>query len=216
MLDTFKHKGMRNRLIDGIAEKGISDARVLAAMRLIPRHLFVESALADVAYEDRALPIADGQTISQPFTVAYQTQLLDLQENQKILEIGTGSGYQCAVLCKMGVKVYTIEFSRKLFQASQRVLAELDLAPTMLCGDGSEGWAKYMPFDRIIVTAACPSIPDVLVKQLVIGGKMVFPMGARDTQEMCLLTKTNNTEYQIQRLEKFKFVPLLGKNGFQK
>lgn len=206
---------MRNRLIDSLKEKGISDVKVLEAMRNIPRHWFVESALADLSYEDRALPIAEGQTISQPYTVAFQTQLLDVKKDMKVLEIGTGSGYQCAVLCALGAKVYTIEVIPKLFQSAQNVLAELDFSPTMLCGDGSLGWEKYQSYDRIIITAACPTVPDSLKKQLNIGGKMVLPLGNMEVQEMCLVTKKSAAEVEIKRLERFKFVPLTGKGGFK-
>ncbi len=214
MIDSFKYKGARNRLADSLKEKGISDTRVIEAIRSIPRHWFVESALMDSAYEDRALPIAENQTISQPYTVAFQSQLLDLSPGMKVLEIGTGSGYQCAILCAMGMKVFTVEVNRKLFQNARSVLAELDFSPTMLCGDGSMGWDKYQPYDRIIVTAACPRIPISLQKQLADGGKMVLPVGNLDMQEMCLVTKKSAQEFEIKRLEKFKFVPLKGKEGF--
>ena len=214
MIDTFKHKGARNRLADSLKQKGIEDTRVIEAIRKVPRHWFVESALVDSAYEDRALPIAENQTISQPYTVAFQTQLLDLRPGMKVLEIGTGSGYQCAILCAMGVSVYTVEVNRKLFQSARSILAELDYSPTMLCGDGSMGWEKYQPYDRIIVTAACPQIPAALQKQLNIGGKMVLPVGSLDLQEMCLVTKKAAQEFEIKRLDTFKFVPLTGKDGF--
>lgn len=206
---------MRNRLVDSLKEKGISDERLLEAMRQVPRHWFVESALADLSYEDKALPIAEGQTISQPYTVAFQTQLLGIKKDMKVLEIGTGSGYQCAILCAMRAKVFTIEMHQKLFLSAQNILAELDFSPTMLCGDGSMGWEKYQQYDRMIITAACPSIPDSLKKQLAIGGKMVLPVGNLDVQEMCLVTKKTPQEFEIQRLERFKFVPLRGKAGFK-
>lgn len=214
MLDTYKHKGQRNRLVDSLAEKGISDLAVLEAMRRVPRHWFVESALADSAYEDRPLPISEKQTISQPFTVAYQTQLLAITKGMKVLEIGTGSGYQCAVLCEMGARVFTVEIHAALYKQAQIALAELDYDPSMLCGDGSAGWAKHQPYDRILVTAACPRIPEQLQKQLAIGGKMVLPLGNLETQEMCVVDKLSANEFQIQRFDRFKFVPLTGKYGF--
>jgi protein-L-isoaspartate(D-aspartate) O-methyltransferase len=213
--DSFKYKGARTRLVEEIQGKGISTPEVLEAIRAIPRHWFVESALWDAAYEDRALPIAEGQTISQPYTVAFQSALLDIRKNMKVLEIGTGSGYQCAVLCALGAKVFTVEVFHKLFQNAQKVLAELDYEPTMRLGDGSVGWDKYAPYDRILVTAACPNIPDALIKQLAVGGKMVLPVGNLDTQEMCLVVKKNATEFETKRFERFKFVPLTGKGGFR-
>ncbi len=215
MIDTFKHKGARERLANSLPKKGITDENVIQAIRTIPRHWFVESALNDSAYEDRALPIAENQTISQPYTVAFQTQLLDLKPGMKILEIGTGSGYQCAILCQMGMKVYTVELNRKLFEKARSVLAELDCSPAaMLCGDGSLGWEKYQPYDRILVTAACPDIPEALRRQLGNGGKLVLPLGNLDIQEMCIVTKKSAHEFDIQRLDTFKFVPLKGKHGF--
>lgn len=215
MIDSFKHKGLRSRLVDSLVEKGITDEKVLAAMRKVPRHLFIENALDDAAYEDRPLPIAENQTISQPYTVAYQTALLQIKKGHKVLEIGTGSGYQCAILCEMQAKVFTIETHRNLYIQAQRVLAELDYAPTMRCGDGSIGWEEHAAFDRILVTAACPSIPEPLKKQLNIGGKLVLPVGSADMQEMCLVTRKSAQEWEVKRLEKFRFVPLTGKNGFK-
>ncbi len=215
MIDSFKHKGLRNRLIDSLEENGISAETVLTAMRKVPRHLFVESALYDIAYEDKPLPIAENQTISQPYTVAYQSALLQVKKGQKVLEIGTGSGYQCAILCEMGAKVFTIEIVRSLYIQAQRVLAELDYSPTMRCGDGSVGWEENAPFDRILVTAACPTIPDPLKKQLTIGGRLVLPVGNSEMQEMCLVIRKSAQEWEISRLEKFRFVPLTGKNGFR-
>lgn len=215
MIDSFKHKGLRNRLIDALGEKGIADEVVLTAMRKVPRHIFVESALYDVAYEDRPLPISENQTISQPYTVAYQSALLAIKKGNKVLEIGTGSGYQCAILCEMGAKVFTIETHRSLYIQAQRVLAELDYAPTMRCGDGSVGWEEQAPFEGIVVTAACPAIPDALKKQLTIGGRLVLPVGNADIQEMCLVIRKSAQEWEIKRLDKFRFVPLTGKNGFR-
>lgn len=215
MLDSIKHRALRERLIVGLAEKGITDEAVLAAMQKVPRHFFVESAFGHAAYEDRALPIAENQTISQPFTVAYQTQLMEVKPKMKILEIGTGSGYQCAVLCEMGANVFTVEIIRKLYQKAAEILVELEYSPMMNCGDGSMGWDKYQYYDRILVTAASPNIPDALKKQLAIGGKMVIPVGTKTHQEMCCVTRKNLQEFEIQRFDKFKFVPLTGANGFK-
>ncbi|MFN0200016.1 MAG: protein-L-isoaspartate(D-aspartate) O-methyltransferase [Bacteroidia bacterium] len=214
MLDNLKHKALRERLVLSLMEKGIQDENVLAAIQKVPRHWFVESALHDLAYEDRALPLAEGQTISQPFTVAYQSELLAMQKGMKVLEIGTGSGYQCAILCAMGMNVYSVEIHRKLHQAAKEVLAEMEYSPTLYCHDGSGGWEKYAPYHRIIVTAACKNIPEPLKKQLVIGGKMILPVGNLQLQQMCLVEKIDKEEYTIQRLDKFSFVPLTGKFGF--
>lgn len=215
MLDSIKHRALRERLIVSLAEKGITDEAVLTAMQKVPRHFFVESAFGHAAYEDRALPIAEGQTISQPFTVAYQTQLMGIKPKMKVLEIGTGSGYQCAVLCEMGANVFTVEIIRKLYQKAAEILSDLEYSLTMNCGDGSMGWDKYQYYDRILVTAASPSIPDVLKKQLAIGGKLIIPVGTKTHQEMCCVIRKSVQEFEIQRLDKFKFVPLTGANGFK-
>jgi protein-L-isoaspartate(D-aspartate) O-methyltransferase len=214
LIDTFKHKGQRARLAELLAEKGITQTDVLDAVRRVPRHVFVESVFADAAYEDKALPIAEGQTISQPFTVAFQTQLLAVKPNMKVLEIGTGSGYQAAVLCEMGVKLYSVEINRSLHLSAQHLLSELGYTAALSHGDGSLGWAAHQPFDRIIVTAASPDIPHTLKTQLAIGGKMVIPAGSRRLQQMCLVSRTSEKTFDIQRFQNFVFVPLIGRNGF--
>lgn len=215
MLDTFKHKGLRDRLYRELVQKGITDEAVLEAIRTVPRHLFVEGVFAEEAYLDKALPIASGQTISQPFTVAYQSQLLQLKPKMKVLEIGTGSGYQAAILCKMGMRVFTVEFDRRLFLDARHLLEDQGCEAKTHLGDGSLGWPTYQPYDRILVTAASPAIPDTLRQQLCIGGRMVIPLGNRDTQRMTTVIRIDKNEYQTETLHEFKFVPLRGKYGFE-
>lgn len=214
MIDTYKHKGQRQRLVESLAAKGISDAAVLEAIRAVPRHLFVESALADMAYEDKALPIGLQQTISQPYTVAFQTELLNLKPGMKVLEIGTGSGYQAAVLAQMGAKVFSVEMIRDLHLSAAALLAELGYPASLFLGDGSVGLPDNQPFDRIIVTAASPHIPQALKLQLKVGGKLVIPAGPRKVQQMCVVTRVADKHFEIQRLQNFVFVPLVGANGF--
>lgn len=214
MIDTYKLKGLRQKLVSLLKEKGITDAEVLRAIETVPRHSFVESAFAEAAYEDRALPIDEGQTISQPFTVAYQTQLLQLKPGMKVLEIGTGSGYQAAVLCEMKVNLFTIERMKALNVKASQKLSELGYKPRMKWGDGTAGWEMHAPFDRIIVTAASPEVPDTFKKQLAIGGRMVIPVGDRDTQTMMLVEKKGANDYLVSRLDQFKFVPMIGKFGW--
>ena len=214
MLDTFKQKGRRERLVELLRSKGIREEKVLEAIGKVPRHRFVSSAFMDDAYEDKALPISQGQTISQPFTVAFQTQSLALEKGMKILEIGTGSGYQAAILCAMGMKVYSIEIEPSLHRFASEQLDELDLSAELRCGDGSKGWDKHAPYDRIIVTAASPSVPDALRKQLAIKGKMVIPVGNREQQEMWVVTRLDAQEYLVEKHDHFRFVPLRGQFGF--
>ena len=195
-------------------EKGITDEAVLEAINTIPRHYFLDSAFDKIAYEDRAFPIAEQQTISQPYTVAYQTQLLNVQRHDKILEVGTGSGYQCAVLMQMGVNVYTIERQRELFVKAQTLIHQLGYKPHFFYGDGYEGIPAYAPFDKILVTAGGPEIPEALLKQLKIGGRLIMPVGNNDAQKMILVEKISQTEYKHSEHGSFIFVPLLkGKNA---
>ena len=177
MEDSFRHQGLRKQLIENLAGKGIHNTKVLAAMNKIPRHLFMDNAFVNFAYQDKAFPIGAGQTISQPYTVAFQTQLLDLKPYEKVLEVGTGSGYQAAVLTLMCADVYTIERQRELFKKTKDFLPELGYKCSFVYGDGYKGLPKFAPFDRIIVTCGAPFIPDDLVKQLKVGGKMVVPIG---------------------------------------
>lgn len=215
MQDSYKYKGLRAKLIDQLRTKGINDEAVLEAMLRVPRHLFVEGAFRDQAYEDKALPIRDGQTISQPFTVAYQTQMMRLTSGMKILEIGTGSGYQAAILCEMGMKVFSIERSKTLHEGAKKRLNALDFEPYLTCGDGTLGWKLYKPFQRIIVTAASPDIPEPLKQQLDIGGKLIIPVGDRKSQIMTVVTRTSNDRFEKGSYHRFSFVPLIGAHGWE-
>lgn len=216
--DSYRHKGLRRRLIEQLRNKGISDERVLEAMMSVPRHWFLDSAFLEHAYQDKAFPIEEGQTISQPYTVAYQTQLLDVKAHHKILEIGTGSGYQAAVLASMGARVYTVEYHRRLYQKAKQTFARIGISMRIhaFCGDGSQGLAAYAPFDRILITAATPSIPPALYQQLAIGGYLVAPVGGRHQQQMLRVRKEDETSFSKEAFDFFKFVPLLGKHGWQK
>ena len=212
--DTYRHKGLRKKLIDSIREKGISDENVLQAMMNIPRHFFLDTALQDIAYEDRAFPIAEGQTISQPYTVAYQTQLLQIKQYDKVLEIGTGSVYQATVLAEMGAHVFTIERQKMLYEKNKNFVFPKKF-PTIkfFYGDGFEGLPTYAPFDKIIITAAAPVIPPKLIEQLKIGGKMVLPVDEGKFQRMLRISKNEDGSYEEESFENFSFVPMLkGKN----
>jgi len=209
MIDSFKHKGLRNKLIEELSEKGIIDSGVLNAISKIPRHLFMDSGFIDHAYHDKAFPIGSGQTISQPFTVAFQTQLLEIKKGNKILEIGTGSGYQAAVLCEMGAKVYTIERIRELYRKTSSFLPSINYYPKkMIYGDGYEGLEEEAPFDSIIVTAGASKIPEKLLLQLKVGGRMVVPIG-ENVQKMVLYIKKSETNFEIKNFGDFQFVPML-------
>lgn len=209
MKDTAKHQGLRNQLVDLLAKKGIHDNRVLQAMKMIPRHLFLESSFEDFAYQDTAFPIGAGQTISQPYTVAFQSQLLEIKTDDKILEIGTGSGYQTAVLCKMGAKVFTIERQNELYRKTSALLPKLGYRPrVMMFGDGYKGLPADAPFDGIIVTAGAPFIPKPLMAQLKVGGRLVIPVG-EDKQIMTLLIRKTETHFEQHELGDFRFVPML-------
>ncbi len=209
--DTYRHKGLRKKLVDLIRSKGITDEKVLEAIYRIPRHFFLDSAFDEKAYEDKAFPIGEGQTISQPYTVAYQTQLLELKPFNKVLEIGTGSAYQAVVLAEMGVQVYTIERQKKLFD-NNKSFAFLKKYPSIkfFYGDGYEGLPTYGPFDRVIITAAAPEIPPKLIEQLKPGGMMVIPLGAGDTQQMMRVTKLDSGAIKEEVFAQFSFVPMLG------
>jgi len=207
--DTAKHQGLRNQLVDLLAKKGIHDTKVLQAMKMIPRHLFLESSFEDFAYQDTAFPIGAGQTISQPYTVAFQSQLLEIKTDDKILEIGTGSGYQTAVLCKMGAKVFTIERQNELYRKTSALLPKLGYRPrVMMFGDGYKGLPADAPFDGIIVTAGAPFIPKPLMAQLKVGGRLVIPVG-EDKQIMTLLIRKTETHFEQHELGDFRFVPML-------
>ncbi|WP_291122703.1 protein-L-isoaspartate(D-aspartate) O-methyltransferase [Flavobacterium sp. UBA6046] len=209
MKDTAKHQGLRNQLVTLLKEKGIIDKNVLEAIKKIPRHLFLNSSFADYAYQDKAFPIGAGQTISQPYTVAFQSQLLEVKKDHKIPEIGTGSGYQTAVLCLMGAKVYSVERQNELFKQTSVLLPKLGIRPKHLSfGDGYKGLPNHAPFDSIIVTAGAPIIPQALMAQLKIGGRLVIPLG-EEKQIMTLLIRKNETQFEKHEFGDFKFVPLL-------
>jgi len=209
MNDSLRHQGLRKRLVEALRIKGIKDAKVLEAIGRVPRHLFMESTFIQFAYKDQAFPIGAGQTISQPYTVAFQTQLLEVKKNDKVLEIGTGSGYQAAVLLEMGAKVYTIERQKELFVKTQALLPTIGYHPKFFLGDGYKGLPTYGPFDKIIVTAGAPSVPHELKKQLKINGKMVIPVGRDDRQEMFVITRLSDDEFKTEKYGSFVFVPLL-------
>ena len=213
--DTYRHKGLRKKLVDGLREKGITDENVLAAINEIPRHFFLDTALDNIAYEDRAFPISEGQTISQPYTVAYQSQLLDIKPYEKVLEIGTGSGYQAIILGEMNAQVYTIERQKKLFEEHRGFILRSKYPNIKyFYGDGFEGLPTYAPFDKVIVTAAAPYIPPKLVDQLKTGGKMVIPVGEGNVQRMLRLTKLRDGSMAEELFDNFSFVPMVeGKNS---
>jgi protein-L-isoaspartate(D-aspartate) O-methyltransferase len=213
--DTYRHKGLRRKLVDMVRSKGITDEKVLEAISNIPRHFFLDSAFDEVAYEDRAFPIGEEQTISQPYTVAYQTQLLEVKPFEKILEIGTGSAYQAVVLATIGAQVYTIERQKKLFERNKN-FAFLKKYPTIkfFYGDGYEGLPTYAPFDKVLITAAAKEIPQKLIGQLKTGGMMIIPYGAGEVQRMMKITKLPNDALKEEVFDNFSFVPMVeGKKG---
>lgn len=209
--DTYRHKGLRKKLVDTVRSKGITDEKILAAIEKIPRHFFLDSAFDEVAYEDKAFPIAEKQTISQPYTVAYQTQLLELKPFDKVLEIGTGSAYQASVLAELGALVFTIERQKKLYD-SNKGFAYLKKYPNIkfFYGDGYEGLPTYAPFDKVLITAAAPEIPQKLVNQMKTGGMMVIPVGSGDVQVMKRLTRQADGSLTEEVFDRFSFVPMLG------
>jgi len=207
--DSFKHKGLRNRLVETIKSKGINDEKVLFAIGNVPRHLFMDSGFIDHAYQDKAFPISANQTISQPFTVAFQTELLKLKKGDKVLEVGTGSGYQAAVLCELGANVYTIERQGELYKKVVNFLPSINYYPKkIIYGDGYKGLEEESPFDSIIVTAGAPLVPKALLNQLKIGGRLVIPLG-ENIQIMTLYVKISDDNFDIKEYGEFQFVPLL-------
>ncbi len=209
MKDTTRHQGKRRQLVQTIVSKGIKNTAVLAAIGKIPRHLFMDSSFEDHAYQDKAFPIAADQTISQPYTVAFQSELLDISKGQSVLEIGTGSGYQTAVLCELGARVYSIERQQELFKKTKLFLSKLGYRPKYLSfGDGYKGLPNYAPFDRIIVTAGAPFVPKPLLAQLAIGGRLVIPVG-EGVQIMTLYVRKDATTFEKKEFGDFRFVPLL-------
>lgn len=209
MTDSFKHKGLRNQLVETIKSKGISDLNVLNAIGNVPRHLFMDSSFIDHAYQDKAFPISADQTISQPFTVAFQTELLKIKKGDKVLEVGTGSGYQAAVLCELGANVYSIERQGELYKKVTNFLPSINYYPKkIIYGDGYKGLEEEAPFDSIIVTAGAPFVPEALLNQLKIGGRLVIPVG-EEVQIMMLYTKISKEKFDIKEFGQFQFVPLL-------
>jgi len=209
--DTYRHKGLRKKLVDTVRSKGITDERVLSALDKVPRHFFLDSAFDELAYEDRAFPIGEGQTISQPYTVAYQTQLLEIKPFLKVLEIGTGSGYQAVILAEMGAQVYTIERQKKLFDENKSFdYLKRYLSIKAFYGDGYEGLPTFAPFDRVLITAAAPDFPPKLIEQLKPGGMMVLPLGMGEVQRMMRITKLENGALREEVFDNFSFVPMLG------
>lgn len=209
--DTYRHQGLRKKLVQSIHAKGITDERVLDAILEVPRHFFLDSAFDEKAYVDRAFPIGEGQTISQPYTVAYQTQLLEVKPFMKVLEIGTGSAYQAVVLAEMGAQVYTIERQKKLFDSNKEFeFLKKYSSIKFFYGDGYEGLPTYAPFDRVIITAAAPVIPQKLIDQLKPGGIMVIPLGSGDVQQMMRVTKLENGALKEEVFDSFSFVPMVG------
>lgn len=206
--DTFRAKGLRKRLVDTLISKGISDEKILKVIGEIPRHLFLDSSFIEHAYEDKAFPIGADQTISQPYTVAFQSILLDLKKGDKILEIGTGSGYQTAVLCELGVKVFTIERQRYLYKKTSALLKKFKYRAFMLYGDGFKGMPNDAPFDKIIVTCGAPELPNSLLMQLKVGGFAIIPVG-QSVQEMKKITRVSDTKFKIENFGEFRFVPML-------
>ena len=207
--DSYRHKGLRNKLVETVRRKGISDERVLNALGTVPRHLFMDSSFIKFSYQDNAFPIGAGQTISQPYTVAYQTQLLEIKSMDKVLEIGTGSGYQTAILLELGAVVYTVERQRELFLKSQELLGRLGYKPHFFYGDGMEGKMAYGPYDKILVTAGAAEVPEHLLKQLKPGGIMVIPVGSRFSQSMVRIIMHDDGTFERTDHGAFVFVPLL-------
>ncbi|MEQ8361456.1 MAG: protein-L-isoaspartate(D-aspartate) O-methyltransferase [Cyclobacteriaceae bacterium] len=212
--DNYKQRGLRNKLVKKLRLKGISDERLLAAIGKVPRHVFFDDALLIHAYEDKAFPIGEGQTISQPYTVAFQTEKLEVKQGDKVLEIGTGSGYQACILLELGAKLYTIEYNRTLFERTKSFLPQLGYKPYFIHGDGSKGMPSKAPFDKIIVTAGAPVVPTALTEQLTEGGILIIPVGDMERQKMLKITKRGGKLLE-EAFDYFAFVPLRGQQGWQ-
>ncbi len=213
LVDSYRHKGMRHKLAESIKIKGIKDERVLKAIEKIPRHFFLDSTFTEIAYQDKPFPIGLGQTISQPYTVAFQTELLEIAKDDKILEIGTGSGYQACVLMELGAKVFSIERHKPLYVKAKELLEKMGYLPKLFYGDGYKGLPAFAPFDKIIVTAGAPELPVALLEQLKSGGFLVIPLGGGSNQIMTRFIKHNDFEIEKQEFGHFRFVPMLGKKA---
>lgn len=211
MQDTYKHKGMRKQLIDELRNKGITDERILTAFDAVPRHYFLDLVFEQQAYSNMPFQIGSGQTISHPYTVAFQTSLLELKKGDKVLEIGTGSGFQTSILCVLGAKVFSIERHKELHLKAKKIIDQLRFTPKLFFGDGYEGKATYAPFDKILVTCGAPEVPQQLLSQLKIGGVLVIPVGDLDQQQMLRIERVSENEFTEEMFGNFSFVPMLEK-----
>lgn len=209
-IDNYREKGARKKLVELLRERGITDENVLKAIGKVPRHFFFDETFWNQAYRDIAFPIGDGQTISQPYTVAYQTELLHITKDDKVLEIGTGSGYQTCILMELGANVYSIERQANIYNRTLKVLPGMGYMANFFLGDGSKGIAEHAPYDKIIVTAGAPFVPEILLKQLKIGGILVIPVGDEKTQKMITVIRVSENDYDKIELDTFRFVPLVG------
>lgn len=214
LVDRYREKGGRKKLVEYLRERGISDEEVLKAIGKVPRHYFFDETFWSQAYKDIAFPIGDGQTISQPFTVAYQSELLHIKPGDKVLEIGTGSGYQTCILLELGAKVFTIERQENLYNRTRQVLPHIGYHAEFFCGDGSKGIPEHAPYDKIIVTAGAPLVPEVLLRQLKIGGILVIPVGDEKSQKMITVLRVAENEFERIVLDTFRFVPLVGEKAW--
>ncbi|MDA0193898.1 MAG: protein-L-isoaspartate(D-aspartate) O-methyltransferase [Bacteroidetes bacterium] len=215
MIDSYKHRGLRRSLVNKLKGKGIDDAIVLEALGRVPRHFFFSPEFLGHAYQDKAFPIGEGQTISQPYTVAFQTMLLQIKKGDKVLEIGTGSGYQCCILMELGADVYTIEYNKSLFQKAKSFLIKMGYNAQFFMGDGSKGLKTFSPYDAILVTAGAPTVPKSLIEQLKPGGRLVIPVGNDKSQKMIRIEKTMDGKFTKEEFANFSFVPLVGEFGWK-
>ncbi len=214
LVDSYREKGARKKLVELLRDRGIADEKVLKAIGKVPRHYFFDETFWTQAYKDIAFPIGEGQTISQPYTVAYQTELLHIKPGDKVLEIGTGSGYQTCILLELGAKVYTIERQENLYKRTSQVLPHIGYHAEFFFGDGSKGIAEHAPYDKIIVTAGAPLVPEIMLKQLKIGGILVIPVGDENSQKMITVLRVNEQDYERISLDTFRFVPLVGEKAW--